>query len=50
MFHMSSAALAFVGTLFIIKIIDVTIRIRVKENEEDIGLDISQHAERAYID
>lgn len=46
----ASAALAFGGTLFIIKIIDVTIRIRVKENEEDIGLDISQHAERAYID
>jgi ammonium transporter, Amt family len=46
----ASAALAFGGTMFIIKIIDVTIRIRVKENEEDIGLDISQHAERAYID
>jgi ammonium transporter, Amt family len=46
----ASAALAFGGTIFIIKIIDVTIRIRVKENEEDIGLDISQHAERAYID
>ena len=46
----ASAALAFGGTLFIIKIIDVTIGIRVKENEEDIGLDISQHAERAYVD
>jgi|SRR6188472_3742418 len=46
----ASAALAFGGTIFVIKIIDVTIRIRVKENEEDIGLDISQHAERAYID
>ena len=45
-----SAALAFGGTVFIIKIIDATIGIRVKENEEDIGLDISQHAERAYVE
>jgi ammonium transporter, Amt family len=46
----ASAALAFGGTVFIIKIIDATIGIRVKENEEDIGLDISQHAERAYVE
>jgi len=46
----SSAALAFGGTVFIIKIIDATIGIRVKENEEDIGVDISQHAERAYVE
>ena len=46
----ASAALAFGGTVFIIKIIDSTIGIRVKENEEDIGLDISQHAERAYVE
>jgi ammonium transporter, Amt family len=46
----ASAALAFGGTVAIMKIIDATMGIRVKENEEDIGLDISQHAERAYVD
>jgi Amt family ammonium transporter len=46
----ASAALAFGGTVAIMKIIDATIGIRVKEYEEDIGLDISQHAERAYVD
>jgi ammonium transporter, Amt family len=46
----ASAALAFGGTVAIMKIIDATIGIRVKEYEEDVGLDISQHAERAYVD
>lgn len=46
----ASAALAFGGTVAIMKIIDATMGIRVKEYEEDIGLDISQHAERAYVD
>jgi Amt family ammonium transporter len=46
----ASAALAFGGTAAIMKIIDATMGIRVKEYEEDVGLDISQHAERAYVD
>jgi ammonium transporter, Amt family len=46
----ASAALAFGGTVVIMKIIDATMGIRVKEYEEDVGLDISQHAERAYVD
>lgn len=46
----ASAALAFGGTVAIMKIIDATMGIRVKEYEEDVGLDISQHAERAYVD
>ena len=31
-------------------LIDKTIGLRVTEVEEDIGLDIAQHAERAYVE
>jgi Amt family ammonium transporter len=40
--------LSFGGTFIILKIIEKTIGLRVKEIEEDVGLDISGHAERAY--
>jgi Amt family ammonium transporter len=40
--------LSFGGTFIILKIIDKTLGLRVKEIEEDVGLDISEHAERAY--
>jgi Amt family ammonium transporter len=39
---------AFVATLALGKIVDATIGLRVKEHEEVVGLDISQHGERAY--
>jgi len=39
---------AFVVTLIIAKLIDVTIGLRVTEKEEDVGLDMAQHAETAY--
>jgi Amt family ammonium transporter len=42
------ALLAFVGTVVILKLIDITVGIRVKEEEEDLGLDISYHQEVAY--
>jgi Amt family ammonium transporter len=45
----ASAALAFGGTMVIIKIIDVTMGLRIREEQEEIGLDISQHAEKAYL-
>jgi ammonium transporter, Amt family len=45
-----AAALAFVVTILIMKVIDATIGLKVKEEEEEIGLDITQHAERAYVD
>jgi ammonium transporter, Amt family len=45
-----AAVLAFVGTIIILKIIDKTIGLKVQSEEEDIGLDITQHAERAYVD
>jgi ammonium transporter, Amt family len=44
-----AAALGFGGTIVIMKIIDATIGLKVKEEEEDIGLDVTQHAERAYV-
>jgi Amt family ammonium transporter len=44
-----AAALGFGGTIVILKIIDATIGLKVKEEEEDVGLDVTQHAERAYV-
>jgi Amt family ammonium transporter len=45
-----AAGLAFAMTILIMKVIDATIGLKVKEEEEEIGLDITQHAERAYVD
>ena len=39
---------AFVGTWILAKVVKATIRLRVKEEEELVGLDISQHGEKAY--
>ena len=44
-----AAVIGFAGTVVIMKLIDRTIGLKVKEEEEDIGLDITQHAERAYV-
>jgi len=41
-------AFAFVVTWILGKLVDLTIGLRVKEEEEMVGLDISQHGERAY--
>ncbi len=41
-------AYAFGVTYVITKLVDRTIGLRVKEHEETVGLDISQHGERAY--
>ena len=40
--------LAIVGTLAILKVVDVTIGLRVSEEEEVQGLDLSQHGEEGY--
>jgi Amt family ammonium transporter len=42
------AGFAFVGTLIIGKVIDKTLGLRVNQVDEVVGLDISQHGERAY--
>jgi len=41
-------AYSFVASLIIGKAIDVTMGLRVSEEDEDEGLDLSQHAETAY--
>jgi Amt family ammonium transporter len=40
--------LAIVGTLVILKIVDVTIGLRVSEDDEIKGLDLTQHGEEGY--
>jgi Amt family ammonium transporter len=39
---------AFVATLALGKLVDATIGLRVSQPEETVGLDLSQHGERAY--
>jgi Amt family ammonium transporter len=43
------ALYSFVVTFGILKLLDVTMGLRVSEEEEIAGLDVSQHGERAYI-
>jgi Amt family ammonium transporter len=43
-----SIVLAFLGTLIILKVLDLVMGVRVDEKSEAIGLDITQHNERAY--
>ena len=40
--------LAIVGTLLILKVVDATIGLRVTEDDEVQGLDLSQHGEEGY--
>ena len=40
--------LAAVGTIIILKVVDATIGLRVSEEDEVEGLDLSQHGEEAY--
>ena len=43
-----AAAMGFGGTWVLLQLIKHLIGIRVEPEEEDIGLDISEHAEMAY--
>jgi Amt family ammonium transporter len=43
-----TATLAAVGTFLIVKLVDKLIGLRVDQEDESIGLDLSQHGERAY--
>lgn len=40
--------LAIAGTLIVLKIVDMTIGLRVTREEEREGLDLSQHGEEGY--
>jgi Amt family ammonium transporter len=44
----ASVVYAFVMTLILAKIVDSVMGLRVTEDEEYVGLDISQHGEKAY--
>jgi Amt family ammonium transporter len=39
---------AFIATFMLAKVIDATIGLRVRDEEEAVGLDVAQHAEKAY--
>jgi len=43
-----SVVFAFVGTFLILKLVDGLMGLRVSDEEERMGLDLSQHEERAY--
>jgi ammonium transporter, Amt family len=43
------AAYSLVATFVILKVLDLTIGIRVSEEDEEMGLDVSQHGERGYV-
>ncbi|HEX5940066.1 MAG TPA: ammonium transporter [Dehalococcoidia bacterium] len=43
------ATYSLVATYIILKVLDLTVGIRVSEEEEDMGLDVSQHGERGYV-
>ena len=40
--------LAFVGTFILLKIVDAIMGLRVSTDEEQIGIDLSEHDENAY--
>ena len=44
-----SIALATVGSLLILKFVDLVIGLRVSVSDEASGLDASQHGETAYV-
>ena len=45
-----TVVLAAVGTFLIVKVVDAVIGLRVDQEEESIGLDLSEHGESAYND
>jgi Amt family ammonium transporter len=40
---------SFAVTAIILKVLDVTLGLRVSEDEEELGLDVTQHGERGYV-
>ena len=46
----ASYAIAIVGTFVILKVINVFTKLRATDEEQDIGLDFTQHGENAYAD
>ena len=46
----ATAAFAFIGTFVLLKVINAVVGLRVGAEEEQRGLDLSQHEERAYAE
>jgi Amt family ammonium transporter len=45
----AAGAYSFAATFVILKLVDLTIGLRVTTDEEEVGLDLTQHGERGYI-
>jgi Amt family ammonium transporter len=45
---LATFAFAFLGSLVLLKLVDALVGLRVTEEEEFLGLDVSQHSENAY--
>jgi Amt family ammonium transporter len=45
----ATIAYSFIVTYVILRVIDATIGLRVSEDEEIVGVDVSEHGERAYL-
>jgi Amt family ammonium transporter len=45
----ATIAYSFIATFVILKVLDVVLGLRVSQEEEILGIDASQHGERAYI-
>ncbi|MHC5539752.1 ammonia channel protein, partial [Singulisphaera rosea] len=46
---LAAVAYSFIVTFVLLKVIDLTIGLRVTTEEEEVGLDLTQHGERGYI-
>ena len=46
---MAAAGYSFVVSFGLLKLVDATVGLRVTTDEEDLGLDLTQHGERGYI-
>jgi Amt family ammonium transporter len=46
---LATVAFSFVVTLFILKVTDVVVGLRLAEDHEDVGMDMSQHGETGYL-
>jgi len=46
---LAAASLAIVGSIILLTLLNVTIGLRVTPEEEQRGLDVTQHGEEGYI-
>ena len=45
----ATAGFALIGTFIILKVLDAAMGLRVSQDDEVQGLDVSQHGEEGYI-